>query len=188
MSTDIREPVKVIGDILVQQLGLIGSGKNSQVMLTNERFNIPVTEGLYIALSYVDGKAIGNNNYFDGNAAVETQQVVMLYHLQIDMLSFNAEARTRKEEVYLALRSLFAQAKMERYRMQIARMPSAFVDASSLEESKMLNRFTMTIAVTAMTSKDVPVTDIYDTFPFQFDENDGGQSPVLEPEEVFFNG
>ncbi len=101
------------------------------------------------------------------------------------MMSFDSTARTRKEEVYLALRSLFAQAQMEINNMQVARMPSAFVDASSLEESKMLNRFTMTIAVTAMITKEKSVADPYTTFPFQFDENDGGQSPILEPTEVF---
>lgn len=180
-----REVVKVIGDILASELGLVSSGKNSQIMLTNERFNIPPTPGLYIAISYVDGKPIANNNYFDGNTVIETQQVVMLYHVQIDMMSFDFSARTRKEEVYLALRSLFAQAQMEINNMQVARMPAAFVDASSLEASKMLNRFTMTIGVTAMITKAKSVADIYDTFPFQFDENDGGQSPVLEPEEVF---
>ncbi len=179
------EVVKVIGTILASELGLRTTGPSAQIMLTNERFNIPPTSDLYVAISYVDGKAIGNNNYFDGNAVIETQEVVMLYHIQIDIMSFDATARTRKEEVYLALRSLFAQAQMEINGVQVARMPAAFVDASSLEESKMLNRYTMTIAVTAMTTKEKSVADIYDAFPFQFDENDGGQSPILNPEDPF---
>ncbi len=180
-----REAIKVIGDILVSELGLRSSGKDCQIMLTNERFNIPPTEDIYIALSYIDGKPIGNNNFFDGSAVLEIQQVVMLYHIQIDIMSFDATARTRKEEVYLALRSIFAQAQMEINGVQVARMPSAFVDASSLEESKMLNRYTMTIAVTAMTTKEKSVADYYTTFPFQFDENDGGKSPILNPEDPF---
>ncbi len=180
-----REAVKVIGDILASELGLRTTGPTAQIMLTNERFNIPPTEDLYVAISYVDGKPIGNNNYFDGNTVIETQQVVMLYHIQIDMMSFDASARQRKEEVYLALRSLFSQSQMEINNMQVSRMPSAFVDASSLEESKRLNRYTMTIAVTAMTTKEKAVAATYDAFPFQFDENDGGQSPILSPEEPF---
>lgn len=182
----VREAVKVIGDVLAAELELRSSGKMSQIMLTNERFNIPVNNDIYIALSYVDGKAIGNNNYFDGATLIETQQVVMLYRIQVDIMSFGPDARTRKEEVYQALRSLRAQAQMEIYNMQIARMPDTFVDASSLEESKRLNRYTMTISVSALITKTKTVSDYYATFPFQYDE-DGNQSPILTP-EVPFNG
>ena len=180
-----REAVKVIGDILADQLGLRTTGPSAQIMLTNERFDIPPTNDLYIALSYVDGKPIGNNNYFDGNTVVETQQVVMLYHIQIDIMSFDASARIRKEEVYLALRSLFSQSQMEINNMQVARMPAAFVDASSLEATKMLNRYTMTIAVTALVTKTVGDTTNYDQFPFEYIENDGSFSPIQNPEEPF---
>ena len=180
-----REAVKVIGDILAQQMQLRTSGPTAQIMLTNERFDIPPTNDLYIALSYVDGKPIGNNNYFDGNTVVETQQVVMLYHIQIDIMSFGPDARTRKEEIYQALRSLYAQSLMEQWNMQVARIPSDFVDASSLEETKMLNRYTLTIAVTAMLTKTKTATSYYTTFPFQFDENSGGKSSILTPEEPF---
>lgn len=179
-----REAVKVIGDIIAAEMELTASGRNCQIMLTNERFNIPVNDDIYVALSYVDGKPIGNNNYFDGNTLIETQQVVMLYHIQIDIMSFGPDARTRKEEIYQALRSLRAQAQMEIYNMQIARMPAAFVDASSLEESKRLNRYTMTIAVSALLTKEKSVTDYYTTFPFEYDQN-GTTSPILNPEDPF---
>ncbi len=180
-----REPIKVLGTIIASEMDLRASGPNCQIMLTNERFNIPINDDIYVALSYIDGKAIGNNNYFDGNAAFEIQQVVMLYHIQIDIMSYGPEARRRKEEVFMALRSIFAQQQMEIQEMQIARMPAGFADASSLEATKMLNRFTMSVAVTAMFTKEKAVANTYDAFPFQFDENDGGRSPILTPEEPF---
>lgn len=181
----IREAVKVIGDILASELDLRTTGETAQIMLTNERFNIPPTNDLYIALSYISGKAIANNNYFDGNTAVETQDVVMLYQIQIDMMSFDASARARKEEVYQALRSIFAQSQMEANNMQVARMPAAFIDASSLEESKMLNRYTITIAVTALITKQKSVDSTYDGFPFDIVENSGTVSNELTPEDPF---
>lgn len=180
-----REAVKVIGDILASELDLRTTGETAQIMLTNERFNIPPTNELYIALSYISGKPIANNNYFDGNTAIETQAVVMLYQIQIDIMSFDATARTRKEEVYQALRSIFAQAQMETNNMQVARMPLAFTDASSLEESKMLNRYTMTIAVSALLIKQKSVDSTFDAFPFDFIENDGTVSSQLNPEDPF---
>ena len=162
-----REAIKVIGDVLASELGLRSSGPDSQIMLTNERFDIPVNNDIYIALGYIDGKAIGNNNYAVPTDAGmnEIQQVTMLYHIQIDMMSFGPDARTRKEEIFQALRSLAAQTAMETWNMQIARMPGVFVDASSLEATKMLNRYTITIAVTALLTKTKAVQEYYDQFP-----------------------
>lgn len=185
----MREAIKVIADVLAGELGLISGGPKSQIMLEYERFNIP-SKGLYIALQTVSGKAIGNNNYATPNGPgptagmTETQQVAMLYQIQIDLMSFGPEARVRKEEVYMALRSLRAQALMEQWNMQIARMPAAFQNAASLEETKMLNRFTMTIAVSALLTKTQPVGAYYNTFTLQTDV-DGEQSPILTPEDPF---
>lgn len=161
-----REAVKVIGDVIANQLGLISEGDDSQIMLTNERFKIPVKNGLYIALSYIGGKAIGNNHYADGSGEgmVEVSQVVMLYEIQVDIMSFNSEARTRKEEVFMALRSFYAEQQMEINTMQIARMPRGFQDISGIEETKYLNRYATTIAVTALLTKEQAV-EYYDEFP-----------------------
>jgi hypothetical protein len=158
-------------------------------MLEYQRFNIQ-PKGLYIALQYVSGRAIGNNDYAKPNGAsptagmTETQQVAMLYQIQIDLMSFGPEARVRKEEVYMALRSIRAQTLMEKWNMKIARMPSAFQNAASLEETKMLNRFTMTIAVNALLTKTQPVGDYYNQFTLQTDV-DGELSPILTPEDPY---
>lgn len=155
-----REAIKVIADVLSNQMAIpIG-----QIMLDYERYTIPINNGLYIALAYLGGKPIANNNYFDGNTLIETQSVVMLYQIQIDIMSFDSSARTRKEEVYQSLRSIYAEQAMEANGMQIARIPMGFVDTASLEETKMLNRFTITIQVTALLKK-TQSPSYYDTFP-----------------------
>jgi hypothetical protein len=94
----------------------------------------------------------------------EKQDTVMLYEIQIDILSFDGSARTENVHVYQAMASFYAQQAMEANNMQIARMPSGFVDASSLEESKLLNRYTMNIGVTALISRTKAV-EYYDQFP-----------------------
>jgi hypothetical protein len=160
-----REPVKAIADVLQEELGI----DDSHIMLSYEKWNIPKDPGIYIDVRYVSGRPIGNNNYFSGNLLDtdpqdEIQQTVMFYQIQIDVLSFDSSARTRKEEVYMALKSMFAQNAMYSDNLQISRMPAAFADASSLEESKMLNRFTMTIGVTALLTK-IKTAKWYETFP-----------------------
>lgn len=163
MSDDARrEPVKVIGDILKSELGL-GDGT---IMLTNQRWGIPQTQGMFIALGYISGKAIANNNYAEdaGAGMNEVQEVVMHHLIQIDAMSFNEEARVRLPEIIQALRSIAAESAMAENTLQLARMPGDFTNVSTLEETGMLNRFTMTIAVTSLHRKTKALPAFYDTF------------------------
>lgn len=154
-----REPIKVIADILKNELNLV----DGQIMLDYSKINILEDPGLYVALSYLGGKAIGNNNYFDPNALTEIQEVAMNEIIQIDLMSFDNAARLRKEEVIMALRSVYSQQAQEAQLMQVARIPGDFVNASDFEETKWLNRFTMTIVVKALYRKEKDV-DYYDKF------------------------
>lgn len=161
MSTAIinREPVKVIGDIIKSELGLAAGA----IMLDYEKFDISTDPGLYVALSYISGKAIGNNNYFDSASLKEIQEVAMNHIIQIDLMSFDSSARERKEEVIMALRSIASQQAQDQYGMQIARIPSEFVNTASLENTKILNRFTMSIVVKSLYKK-TKTAEYYDTF------------------------
>lgn len=154
-----REVIKVIGDVLKSQLNL----DDEHILLAYEKNMMPDDSGLYIALSYISGKAIGNNKVFNPDTDQEEQSVTMHELIQIDALSFGSAARTRKEEIIAALGSVASEQAQELNQFQIARIPGDFFNASSLEETKYLNRFTMTIAVTALISilKSPP---FFDTF------------------------
>lgn len=165
IATIAREPIKVVADILQKEMSL----PDGQIMLGYEKWNIPPTPGLYVVLVYIGGKAIGSTSYFtsEGNdpaKQLEHQEVAMRHVVQIDLLSFDGSARARKEEVLMALRSFYSQGQQEKYAMSIARIPSEFVDASTLEETKILNRFTLTVPVTALHTK-VKAADFYNKFP-----------------------
>lgn len=172
-----REPIKVLGDILQHELVL----KNGTIMLTNEKWTIPKTQGLYVALGYASSRVICSKSELKTETNEEVQTVTMLHMIQIDMMSFNGEARARKEEIPMALGSFYAEALMEQYQLQLARQPSPLIDASSLEETKRLNRFTTTIQVTAQHKK-VKDASYYD----QFNQRPGFIAAV-NPPEVFDN-
>lgn len=160
-TTITREPIKVIANIIQTELGL-GDGF---VMLDYEKNFIPTTQGLYVALAYGDEHPIGNNNYSVPvpEGMTEIQEVSMLHEVVIDALSFNEEARVRKEEIIAALNSVYSQGAQQSNLMSIARIPRGFVNASSLEETKRLNRFVITVTVTALHRKVKPVS-YYDQF------------------------
>lgn len=158
-----REPIKVIADILKAELEL----EDGQIMLSYQKFNIPETTGLYIALSYLSEKVIANNNYFaaDGNGIKETQETAIQNLIQIDLMSFDATARLEKEHVIQALRSIYSQQAQEAARMKIASIPISFVDASSLEETKIMNRYAISIMVHALYSRTKVIPGYFNQFP-----------------------
>ncbi len=160
------EPIKVLADILQREMNLA----KGQIMLAYQQYEIPKTPGLYVALDYMGSKPIAvSNTIVPSETGMDEYQSVTMRHLiQIDILSFNSEARTRKEEVLMALSSVYSQSKQTENSLQIARLSSEFTNTASLEETKILNRFTISIAVTAVHNKIKGTADYYDDFTTEF--------------------
>lgn len=157
-----REPIKVLADILAYELILA----NGQVMLKDQKFNIPSNPGLFISLEYLGpSKVISSTNRTDMfvTPPMERQAVTTLWTVQVDTMSFNEEARTRLPEISAAINSVYSQQLQERYQLSIAKNPSPFSDASSLEATANLKRYTALVLITALYRKD-KVVGYYDTF------------------------
>ena len=160
--SDWREPIKVLADVIKGEMGL----EAGQVMLAFQSWEIPKDDGLYVAISVLSGKAIGNNNYLEdagAGLANEIQQIAMTEMVQIDVMSFNSDARARKEEILMALASQRCLRAQADYSFQIAGMPQGFANASSLEETKYLNRYTTTLIIKSIKTK-TKTAEFYDTF------------------------
>lgn len=155
-----REPIKVLADILKSEMAL-GDG---QLMLGNENWLIPANTGLYIALFYGPDTVIGSNNNFDTDTNEEIQTVAMLHTINIDAMSFDESARVRKEEIIMALGSVFASNQLGLYNMAIGLLPQGFVPMAELEDTKQLNKFRITFAMNALHQK-VKAVEYYDDFP-----------------------
>lgn len=155
------EPIKVMGMVLQQEMDL----PVTQILLGKENYKIPKVEGLYVALLYGPDTTIGNNNYNSTDAQgnfYEVQDAVMLHQIEIEIMSFDSEARLRKQEVLQALQSYYAQSLMEKYQMRIAATPTSFVPVDTIEETKQLNRFHVAVAVNAIWRK-IKTTPYYET-------------------------
>ncbi len=157
-----REAAKIIAEILTAQLGLLPG----HIMLTNQKWIIPEDQGLYVAISYVSGKVIGNTNYSIPTDAgmTEVQQISMLYEISIDLMSYDDSARVKKELAYMGLMSVASQQLQEQYNVQVARNPSPFQDISMLEESGRLNRYQALISVAQLITNEVTDVPYYSDF------------------------
>lgn len=172
-----REPIKVLADVLASELGLAAGS----IMLAYEKNFIPPVVGLYIALRYVGpAKVVSVDSQLDTtvNPPVEVQTSTLSHLVQIDVMSYDASARRRFPEVALALGSFKAQQWMEKYSMQFSRNVAPFVDMSSTEPTKRLNRFTTTASVYALMRK-TKAADYYETFPGQLTQ--GGPLETFSP-------
>lgn len=70
----------------------------------------------------------------------------------------------------MALASIYAVQQMELYRMSISRNPSPFLDASSAEPTKLLNRFIATAQLFAVHYKVLANAPYFDAFAGQITE------------------
>lgn len=186
MSTTIiyQEPLKIVGDILIEEMELPG-----RVLATNQKFILP-TDGVFIVVSYVGpSKVIASSNEVEDDGAdglTEVQTVNMQHMIQIDIFAFNDaaggnQARARKEEIAMALRSIYSQQQQELYSMQISRNTGLFMDTSSLEATEMLTRYTTTIQTVSAIQKRKAV-DSYNAFGAEFiTDPKAGKQPVLAP-------
>ena len=156
------EPIKAICDIIQHELGLDAA----HVMASDQRYTPPTDDGMYVVVSYVDDKTIGNNSYMlgdvdDSGVGQEVQESAVNILAQIDVMSASSEARLRKQEIVMALAGIYARQVCDANLMQLARIPAGFRDMSALEGSSMLKRYTATIIIKALYRK-VKETSYYD--------------------------
>jgi hypothetical protein len=161
-TAPVREADKIIAEILVAQLGIPAGN----IMLENQKWEIPETPGLSVRIGYVSGKVQGNTNYpLPTDAGMsEVQQLSMLYEIQIDLMSFVDSARVLKELAYMGLLAMASEQIQEKYNVQVARNPMPFVNASVLEETGRLNRYTTSIRLTQLITYTKPDVEYYSDF------------------------
>jgi hypothetical protein len=128
-----------------------------------------LVDGLFVYFAYVGNKVIGSNNkiYFDNveNVVKEKQSVQSAHTIRIEAMSKNDDARTKKEQIIMALSSQYAQRQCDLNSIRIAEIPSSFIDASGAEGGSQLNRYSIDIVVFAtQVNEKVMTGDYYDTF------------------------
>jgi hypothetical protein len=171
LSTPTREPILVLADIIKSELELTDTEDSkgntiSPVMIYNQKYIIPTTKGLFVALSIVSQKVIGSKNSTQPTTGgmQETQELSISTLIQIDAMSRNEQARTRKDEIIMALSSIFSQQAQDTYGMRIAQIPISWLDASAIEGTAILNRYSTTVTIYSITRKIKAMTSYYDDF------------------------
>lgn len=165
-STIEREVAKIIADILQAEMVL----NDAHCLLGDQKWDIPADKELFVVVFDQSAPPIGAATHLDTDAASSTfgkevQQSTVLHDVRVEIMSYDADARLRKEEVGLALNSILAQQLSEKYGIQIGRAQSP-VNASETEVTGRLQKFVVHVNVTALhqKAKTPPGAGYYDKF------------------------
>lgn len=146
---------------------------DQQIWIENQDFKIPETVGLFIIIQQTNSNTYsGTNKYKENQVQDKIKENITSLTKEdylINIMSKDDTARTRKEEVILALNSYKSQDEQGKYTFKISQIGN-MVNLSELEGSGMLTRYGLTISVLARYSlnREVP---FYDTFSNEIETN-----------------
>ena len=162
------EPIKVVAAILKSEMSLA----NERVVVYNQKWTLPNDSDIFISLGLGTSKVFANRNSTEDREAgfYEVQEINVRESIVIDILSKDSTARERKEEILLALRSVFSQQQQEINSLKIANIPDSFNDISVVEAAARLNRYNITIGVLSWRKKE-KVVEYYDSYEYEVETN-----------------
>ena len=149
-----------------------------RVVIYNQKFNLGKKNGLYIYLEYrVPPTIISSRNQMD-IFANENQDSNWMEEITVGIYSRNLDALQRKEEVAMALHSIYSQQLQEAQSFKIFRNVK-IIPINEIEGPARLYRFDIECRVQAWYSK-VKVAQFFDSFNVEVRVNDGQPDMLID--------
>lgn len=158
----VMNALGLLGDVIADFMGI----SNGQIMIYNQKYNIPQDEKLYIAINVVSNKPYGNIKKYEtiSGQFCSVQYINNSTVIDLDVMSRTIEALERKEEVLIALKSDYSINQQAFNSFNISTLPQSFVNLTSEEGPAMMYRFKISIALQYSVRR-VKQVDYYDQFP-----------------------
>lgn len=160
----VGSPLMLFCDVIQNGMGLA----DGRVYLWDQKLFQPKDYDLYVAVSVPFCKPFGNctetTTDDDGNY-VQVQSVNMYAVMEMDVISRGPAARDRKEELILALNSVYAEQQQEKNSFGIGRISTNFNNLSMIDGAAIPYRYKISCALQYFTSKVIaaPYFDSFDT-------------------------
>lgn len=143
----IGNALELLCDIIQTEMGL----SQGRVFLWDQKIFQPKDQGLFIPISVLPCKPFGNSTQYVGGVSPPSmraiQSVNMMAMVDIQIISRGPEARDRKEEIILALKSFYAQRQQELNSFNIGGLSTAFVNLSQIDGDAIPYRFNISVMV-----------------------------------------
>lgn len=157
---------KYIVDILTKEMNL----DTDHIWIWSQNRKLPDNaQGLYCTVGVihsrvVSAKSIMEESIVEGVASEEeVQEVYEFCDVQIDLMSYDNQARDRRSEMIMALNSFYAREVMEKGQFRIFEIPHDLVNMSHLFGGSQINVWSVVITCDILSRKKKG-TDYYDKF------------------------
>jgi hypothetical protein len=139
--------------------------ENDQVVLYNQKFNIPNDSRMYVSVAIVRDKIFSNKKTHKqiGAGYFQIQDLSHDATIMIDCYSRKEEPINRKDEILMALKSDYAQNQMNLNSFRAFELGSDFIDVSRVDGTAIPYRFQTSIKMQYITQK-IKQVAYYDTF------------------------
>lgn len=137
----VGSPLLLFCDIIAKELGIC----RSRVYVWDQKINQPTDCDLFVAVSVFNVKPFGTSNRFNVDTNEAEQFVAVMASLNLDIISRGPVARDRKEEVLLALNSVYAEQQQAANNFKIARLSSSFINLSEIDGAAIPYRFRISV-------------------------------------------
>lgn len=156
----ICSPLQLLCDVIRTEMGL----SEDQVYLWDQKIRIPTDSRLYVAVGVLRCRPFANNiNYDSESGLTAVQSTNFSSDVSIDIFSRGPEARERKEELLMALQSIYAEQQQEFNSFRIFSLPTDFINLSDLDGAAIPYQFNITVRMQYFTKKTVNL-QYYDQF------------------------
>lgn len=150
----------LVAEIIQSEMGLAAG----RVYFWDQKIEQPHDNGLYVAIGIQNSKPFGNTTRCVPGAGLDAvQSINVLDTLSIDIISRGPDARTRKEEVLLALNSIYSESQQELNSFFVGKISTNFVNLSQIDGAAIPYRFNISVNVQYFVTK-VKAVPYFDTF------------------------
>lgn len=158
-SIMVGSPLILLCDIIMREMGL----SSDQIFLWNQKWTLPNDFRPYVSIAMMTPKAFGSSSIFDPDLNVEVQSVNMSAAIDIRIMSRSLEAVERKEEIAMALKSMYAQRQMAANSFYVSPLPMPMANLSEVDGAAIPYQFTVPCAIQYFVKK-VKSAQYFDKF------------------------
>lgn len=156
---------------LPENYGVVNGKIVPSVYIYSPVVSLGNTDKLQIGIKSINSNVVANNSYqrivtVNGEENYEEVKECTINDLiQIDIMSKNNDARTRRYEVITALTSNYAKQLQDKYNIRLFDIPKNVINTQRIEGSANIYRYTLTMTAQYMKVY-TRIIDYYDKFSY----------------------
>jgi len=163
----LTEPDIILCDIISNFTGIDAK----RIVIYNQNWKAPKDRNIFIVVSTGNSQIIGETEYYDSDNDKMISKINLYTKYQVELTSYNEEAKQKRHEIFMAIKSTYSLQQQEKYNISIFR-GGDILDLSAVDGNSSLHRFQIPVIISHVETKETEIEPI-DKFPSQEVLSDG---------------